>query len=81
MAEPYMTMAEIEAKYPNEWVLVAQLKKRGDGFAVGGVVIAHGEDKEAVLAVVDSLPKSASGKVLKREVRDRYWQGAERRVG
>ena len=31
--------------------------------------------------VVDSLPKSASGKILKRDVRQRYWQGAERSVG
>jgi len=27
------------------------------------------------------LPKSGSGKVLKRVLRERFWAGAERRVG
>jgi acyl-coenzyme A synthetase/AMP-(fatty) acid ligase len=31
--------------------------------------------------VVDELPKNASGKILKRVVRERYWAGAERAVG
>lgn len=30
---------------------------------------------------VDALPKSAYGKVLKRELRERYWAGRERQVG
>jgi long-chain acyl-CoA synthetase len=29
---------------------------------------------------VDVLPKNASGKIMKRELRERYWQGKERRV-
>jgi acyl-CoA synthetase (AMP-forming)/AMP-acid ligase II len=29
---------------------------------------------------VDKLPRSAAGKVLKREVREKYWQGAARQV-
>ncbi len=29
---------------------------------------------------VDSLPKSAYGKILKREIREKYWQGKERKV-
>ena len=29
---------------------------------------------------VESLPKSAAGKILKRELRERYWKGYERRV-
>ncbi|MGD9742214.1 MAG: class I adenylate-forming enzyme family protein, partial [Dongiaceae bacterium] len=29
---------------------------------------------------VEALPKSALGKVLKRELRDRYWQGLDRRL-
>lgn len=30
---------------------------------------------------VASLPRSPNGKVLKREIRDRFWQGVDRRVG
>ncbi|HTP99549.1 MAG TPA: AMP-binding protein [Casimicrobiaceae bacterium] len=30
---------------------------------------------------IDTLPRSAVGKVLKRRLRDRYWQGHARRVG
>lgn len=30
--------------------------------------------------VVDELPKNATGKVLKRVLRERYWQGEERKV-
>ena len=28
----------------------------------------------------DDLPRSSAGKVLKREVREKFWQGQERRV-
>jgi acyl-CoA synthetase (AMP-forming)/AMP-acid ligase II len=30
---------------------------------------------------VASLPRSPNGKVLKREIRDKFWEGVERRVG
>ena len=29
---------------------------------------------------VDALPRTPSSKMLKRELRERYWQGQERRV-
>jgi fatty-acyl-CoA synthase len=29
---------------------------------------------------VDELPRNASGKVLKKEIREKYWQGHTRRV-
>ncbi len=56
MAEPYLTMAEIEAKYPNEWVLVDRLKKGRDGMAVGGTVVAHSAEREVVYRVAGTLP-------------------------
>jgi acyl-CoA synthetase (AMP-forming)/AMP-acid ligase II len=31
--------------------------------------------------VVDELPLSAAGKVLKRELRAKYWTGSDRSVG
>ena len=30
---------------------------------------------------IDQIPRNASGKVLKRELREPYWEGANRRVG
>ena len=30
--------------------------------------------------IVDRLPRSTVGKVLKREIRDRYWAGRQRQV-
>jgi acyl-CoA synthetase (AMP-forming)/AMP-acid ligase II len=30
---------------------------------------------------VASLPRSPNGKVLKREIREKFWEGATRRVG
>jgi hypothetical protein len=56
MGEQYLTIKDIEAKYPQEWVLVDKLKKGRNGFAVGGVVIAHGTEKDAVLVEMDKLP-------------------------
>jgi acyl-CoA synthetase (AMP-forming)/AMP-acid ligase II len=29
---------------------------------------------------VDALPKNPSGKILKKELREKYWQGQSRRV-
>jgi acyl-CoA synthetase (AMP-forming)/AMP-acid ligase II len=29
---------------------------------------------------VDALPRSPVGKVLKKDLRERYWQGVERRI-
>jgi acyl-coenzyme A synthetase/AMP-(fatty) acid ligase len=33
------------------------------------------------IAFVAELPMSAVGKVLRRKVQDKYWEGCERRVG
>jgi acyl-CoA synthetase (AMP-forming)/AMP-acid ligase II len=50
-------------------------------------IIAHcaeslaGYKKPKAVDFVDELPVSGYGKVLRREVRERYWVGQERRVG
>ena len=56
MGERYMTMAEIEATYPNEWVLINNPKTTKYQVVLGGYVIYHGPDKLALYAVVDELP-------------------------
>jgi hypothetical protein len=52
MAEPYMTMAEIEAKYPNEWVLIANPKLTRYQEVVGGVVVLHSPNRVEYLRLV-----------------------------
>ena len=46
MSEPYLTMAEIEVKYPNQWVLIANPTRRGRSLAAtGGQVVVHAADR------------------------------------
>jgi len=56
MNEPYLTMAEIEAKYPNEWVLIDRPTTTKFQEVLGGYVIFHGHDRSAIHAKVDELP-------------------------
>jgi hypothetical protein len=46
MSEPYMTMAEIEAKYPNEWVLIDKPKVDSYADVVGGQVVWHHANRD-----------------------------------
>jgi acyl-CoA synthetase (AMP-forming)/AMP-acid ligase II len=39
-----------------------------------------GYKKPKTVEFWEDLPKSASGKLLKRKVRERYWEGRERRI-
>lgn len=48
MSEPYLTMAEIEAKYPNEWVLLDTVKFGRYQQVLGGVVVAHSANRDEV---------------------------------
>ena len=43
---PYLTIAEINAKYPNELVLLANpTHRRGSGWPTGGYVVLHAPDR------------------------------------
>jgi len=53
----YLTMAEIEAKYPNEWVLIDQPKVDRRHQMLGGVVVAHSPKREPVEGYIGSLPR------------------------
>ena len=54
----YLTVKQVEDRDPRQWVVLNKLVKDRHGFAVGGVVAAHGTDKEAVYAIADTLPDS-----------------------
>ena len=40
-----------------------------------------GYKKPRSVEFVDELPKTGSGKIMRRMLRDRYWEGQERRIG
>lgn len=65
MAEPYMTMAEIEAKYPNEWVFLANPTSRGKSLEVtGGCVVLHCTDRAEFIRRVFDFPEVKDGALL-----------------
>jgi hypothetical protein len=46
MAGEYLTLAEIEARFPNEWVLIDRPRnKRGSLELLGGYVVWHSPDR------------------------------------
>lgn len=56
MNEEYLTIQQVEAKYPQQWVVLNHLKIDRHGHAAGGVVVAHGTDKEGVYGVMNTIP-------------------------
>lgn len=57
MGERYLTMAEIERLYPNEWVLINNPKATKYQEVLGGYVVYHGADKLALYERVKDLPR------------------------
>ncbi|HET6575001.1 MAG TPA: hypothetical protein VFG68_15450 [Fimbriiglobus sp.] len=45
MGDEYLTMAEIEAKYPGEWVLLDRPTKDRHGDVTGGRLVFHQADR------------------------------------
>lgn len=64
----------------------AEVRLRGGASVSVKVLIGHVkstlESYKAPKSItfVDQLPMSAVGKVLRRQVRDKYWQGWQRRI-
>jgi hypothetical protein len=57
MSGEYLTMAEIETKYPNEWVLIDKPKVDRERKLLGGYVLAHSSDRNDVERRVETLPR------------------------
>ena len=55
MYGPYLTMTELKAKYPNEWILLANPTKarRAGGEVTGGYLILHAPDRAEFYRLVD----------------------------
>ena len=57
MYGPYMTIAEINAKYPNEWVFLAKPTTTRSNEVTGGHVIIHSADPAEYRRLFEALPE------------------------
>lgn len=57
MGDRYMTMAEIEAAYPNQWVLINRPKMSRATELLGGYVIGNSDNRADLDAIIDALPR------------------------
>ena len=57
MSARFETMAEIEQRHPNEWVLIDQPRRSATQAVLGGNLLFHSPDKLAVYDRVKELPK------------------------
>ena len=64
MGEPYLTMAEIEAKYPNEWVLIDRPKVDRYEDVLGGVVVMHAPRRGEFDSRLDDFPQVVDCAIL-----------------
>ncbi len=57
MSEPYRTMDEIKAAYPNEWVLIDRPKSDRSQHLQGGYVVAHSTNEADLEEAAAGLPR------------------------
>jgi hypothetical protein len=63
MSEPYLTMAEIEAKYPNQWVLLDKPTLGRSEKITGGHVVAHCADRAEFVRRFEEIVDSLSDRI------------------
>lgn len=63
-----MDIAEVSAKYPDQWVLIEITDKDDSGFPKEGEVIVHSDSKQEVLQEAKALIQTSKG-----ENRDIYF--------
>lgn len=56
MTEPYLTLAEIERRYPNEWVLLDRVRSDRRHELLGGHVLFHSADRAEFDRLLASVP-------------------------
>jgi len=88
-AHPAVLMAAVVGIPHAEWgeAVHAEVMLRGDASISAEQLIAYAKEKlggyktPKSLVFVAALPTSVVGKVLRREVRDKYWTGTQRKIG
>jgi hypothetical protein len=69
MGERYVTLAEIEAAYPNQWVLIVKIRSDRYQNMLGAHVVAAGPDREELYRQLGQLPTSEMAGVIHTSVR------------
>jgi hypothetical protein len=64
VVEPYLTMAEIEAKYPNLWVLIDKPETTRYQEVLGGYLVMHSTDRQEFMRLVFKYPEVVDGAIL-----------------
>lgn len=88
-SHPAVLMAAVVGVPHAEWgeAVHAEITLRAGATVPASELIAHakaslgGYKTPKTLVFVKSLPMSVVGKVLRRQVREKYWQGQDRKVG
>ena len=64
MYGPYLTIAEITSKYPNEWVFIDKPTTKNDSLApTGGYVAHHSADHAEFLRRIFDFPEVVEGAI------------------
>ncbi|HEV3436461.1 MAG TPA: hypothetical protein VG122_03820 [Gemmata sp.] len=64
MNEQYLTMGEIEAKYPNQWVLIDKPKTTKYQEVLGGYLVMHSADRKEFIRLVFDYPEVVNCAIL-----------------
>lgn len=57
----FLTLAEIEERYPDEWIFIEEPELDEDEEVARGRVVAHGKDRDAVTRIaIERRPKTGA---------------------
>jgi hypothetical protein len=62
MTEPYLTIAELEQRFPNEWVMLRDPRvNRRTQAVLGGYLLFHSGDRAEFDRLIRAVPPNTSG--------------------